>query len=335
MKRRDVQIKFSPGHHKERDLKDIWYALDYQDRRINKLIDENQEYKDRLKYTEKRLDVEIKDIKKQISGLQNNMESIIDIVKVFQSQFEQLKKATKARATSPGSPKFSTGVSTRSSNKKQVSFNTRVKKKVRKSKPAVHQAALTDTESNKMHDLLKKNCPNLKTKKNFYANKSKSKSISSSGLKNKFKPNTFKNQSVSRSPHRDDSHSTTSRNKKKSTIGSAERWKSQALKNSVETLSISSEKPKAAYFKNTLDSHNKIRSGGTKATKHPQKATPVQNVKLYTRGDSSSTNEIEEQLPQMMKFFDSKVPGNVMKYKLDLSGSKVKPQKPARMTWTK
>ncbi len=63
-------------------MKDIWYALDYQDRRINKLIEENQEYKDRLKYTEKRVDVEIKDIKNQISGLQSSMESVIDIVKV-------------------------------------------------------------------------------------------------------------------------------------------------------------------------------------------------------------------------------------------------------------
>ena len=64
-------------------MKDIWYALDYQDRRINKLIEENQEYKDRLKYTEKRLNVEIKDIKKQISGIKGNLESIVDIVKVI------------------------------------------------------------------------------------------------------------------------------------------------------------------------------------------------------------------------------------------------------------
>jgi hypothetical protein len=63
-------------------MKDIWYALDYQDRRINKLIDENQDYKDRLKFTEKRLEVEVKDVKKQIQGIKTNLESIVDIVKV-------------------------------------------------------------------------------------------------------------------------------------------------------------------------------------------------------------------------------------------------------------
>jgi len=71
---------------REKEIKDIWYALDYQDRRINKLTEENQEYKDRLKYTEKRLNVEIKDIHKQISGIKTNMESIIDIVKVIKAR---------------------------------------------------------------------------------------------------------------------------------------------------------------------------------------------------------------------------------------------------------
>ena len=51
----------------------------------------------------------------------------------------------------------------------------------------------------------------------------------------------------------------------------------------------------------------------------------MQNVKLYTTNESSSNNEIEEQLPQMMKFFDSenkKLPRgntNVIQYQLDLS----------------
>jgi len=44
-------------------MNDIWYALDYQDRRINKLIDENKDYKERLKFAEKRLEVEVKDMK--------------------------------------------------------------------------------------------------------------------------------------------------------------------------------------------------------------------------------------------------------------------------------
>ena len=52
--------------------------------------------------------------------------------------------------------------------------------------------------------------------------------------------------------------------------------------------------------------------------------TPVQNVRLYTN-ESGSTNEIEEQLPQMMKFFEAdpkpkKFTSNVIQYKLDLSG---------------
>lgn len=67
---------------REKEINDIWYALDYQDRRINKLTEENQEYKERLKYSERRLNIEIKDINKQIIGIKTNMESIIDIVKV-------------------------------------------------------------------------------------------------------------------------------------------------------------------------------------------------------------------------------------------------------------
>lgn len=69
--------------------------------------------------------------------------------------------------------------------------------------------------------------------------------------------------------------------------------------------------------------------------KHPQKTTPVQNVKLYATQDSSSNNEIEEQLPQMMKFFDSKGSSSVAKYKLDLSTAILKNNKNSRMTWNK
>lgn len=158
-------------------------------------------------------------------------------------------------------------MSTRSSNKKQVNFSSKTKKKGRKSKPAVHQAALTDTETNKMNDLLKKNFATSKTKKSLYANKAKSKSISTTGIKNKLKQSPSKNPSFSRSPPREDRHNTASRNKKKSTIGSSERWKTHVVKNSIESLSVSSEKPKAAYFKNTLDSHNRIRSGVIKGGK--------------------------------------------------------------------
>jgi hypothetical protein len=52
----------------------------------------------------------------------------------------------------------------------------------------------------------------------------------------------------------------------------------------------------------------------------------VQNVKLYnTNNESSSNNEIEEQLPQMMRFFEGdgkqklNPSKNVIQYKLDLS----------------
>ena len=36
-----------------KELNDIWYALEYQDRRINKLVEENNQYKERIKYVEK------------------------------------------------------------------------------------------------------------------------------------------------------------------------------------------------------------------------------------------------------------------------------------------
>lgn len=67
----------------KKELNDIWYALDYQDRRINKLVEENKEYKDKISYLENHLDGEVKDIKKQIKGIKSNLESIVDIVKVW------------------------------------------------------------------------------------------------------------------------------------------------------------------------------------------------------------------------------------------------------------
>ena len=71
-----------------KEINDIWYALDYQDRRINKLVEENREYKEKLKYYEKKLDIEVRDIHDQIKGLKSNVESIVDIVKVINKAIE-------------------------------------------------------------------------------------------------------------------------------------------------------------------------------------------------------------------------------------------------------
>lgn len=147
-------------------------------------------------------------------------------------------------------------------------LSNKPKKKTKKVKPPTHQAALTDTESNRMHDLLKKGYTNAKTKPK-YASKPKSNSISNSSmLKSRLKPTiNSKNKSSSRSPGRVDSQSSESNRKIKSTIASTDMWRTHALRNSGESVSIASEKPKAAYFKNTLDSHNKIGGGTLKGCK--------------------------------------------------------------------
>lgn len=186
-----------------------------------------------------------------------------------------------------------------------------------------------------MHDIMKKGYFNSKPKAAYINSKPKSNSISTNkNVQNKLKVLNNKNQSNSRSPKRADSQSTESNRKIKSTIASSDLKRSHELRKSGESVSISSEKPKAAYFKNTLDSHNKIGSIGFKNckvtnlnildSKTKTLITPVQNVKLYSNEAISSNNEIEEQLPQMMKYFDldknKKSPiNNVIQYQLDLS----------------
>lgn len=142
------------------------------------------------------------------------------------------------------------------------------KSKPKKTKLASQQAALTDTESTKINDLLKKGYLNPKPKKTYLSSKPTSNSISELKLiKNKLRSPQVKNSSNSRSPVRADSQSTESNRKIKSTMASTEMWRSHALRNSGESVSVSSEKPKAAYFKNTLDSHNKIGSAPVKSCK--------------------------------------------------------------------
>jgi hypothetical protein len=173
---------------------------------------------------------------------------------VFQSTFEQLRESSNMMSKRASqSPRYITGASTRSSGKKQVFLSSKVKKKpVKKVKASIHQAALTDTESNKMHDLLKKGYPIAKTKKTYLTSQQKT-------ISNKTKlRQTHPKLSNSRSPNRDDSRSTASNRKMKSTIASTEQWKKRTMRASGESVSIASEKPKAAYFKNTLESHNKI-----------------------------------------------------------------------------
>jgi regulator of replication initiation timing len=98
---------------RDKEMKDIWYAIDYQDRRINKLVEENQDYKTRLTNTEYKLNVEVREVRKDIQGLKTHLESIVDIVNVFQTHFQQLRQNSKKQRPST-SPKLSTGVANRS-----------------------------------------------------------------------------------------------------------------------------------------------------------------------------------------------------------------------------
>lgn len=69
-----------------------------------------------------------------------------------------------------------------------------------------------------------------------------------------------------------------------------------------------------AYFKNTLESHNKIGlaslkdsklGGNSLVEKAKIRNTPIQNLNLYKTEVLPADSEIERQLPQMMKFFES------------------------------
>lgn len=207
----------------------------------------------------------MKDAKKQIQGIKNNLESIVDIVKVFQNHFEHLREEKKKWLST--SPKGQSVISNRTGVKKQALLGTKIKKRGVKNK-IFNQAALTDTESNKMHDLLKKGYVSTtsKPKRNMLGT-GRAKSKSTSGVqpfKNKLKAIKQKNLSNSRSPIRADSRSTSSNRKIKSTIASTDLKRSHQLHNSGDSVSIASEKPKAVYFKNTLESHNKIKLSSTK-----------------------------------------------------------------------
>lgn len=150
-------------------------------------------------------------------------------------------------------------MSNKTCNNKQAFLSNRVKKKVKKTKALGNQATLTDTESTKMHDLLKKGYFNAKNKRPAAHGRGNSKSTSgNTPFKNKLKVIQGKALSNSRSPRRADSQSTESNRKIKSTMASTDLRRSHPLRNSGQSASIASEKPKAAYFKNTLDSHNKI-----------------------------------------------------------------------------
>lgn len=136
---------------------------------------------------------------------------------------------------------------------------------MKKQKPIYNRAPLTDTESIRMSDLMKKNYINPKPKQTYLT--SKVKSSAQKLTKSKMMTAMTKTVSNSRSPNRDHSQSSSSNKKIKSTLASTDLWRSHALRNSGESMSISSEKPKAAYFRNTLDSHNKIGPNTAKTSK--------------------------------------------------------------------
>jgi len=235
------------GRNKE--MNDIWYAIDYQDRRINKLVQDNTDYN---------LNYEVKEMQREIQGLKTHLESIVDIVNVFQTHFQQLRTKSKKERSS-NSPKLCSNISNRSCVKKEAFLSsTKPKPKktaIKKKTLQNHKSPLTDTESSKMTDSMRKTYFNPKQKKRIKAKPTYS---AQKVAKIKDYPRYLKTVSNSRSPLRAESQSSGSHNKIKSTLASTELWRSQALRNSRESMSISSEKPKAAYFRNTLDSHNKI-----------------------------------------------------------------------------
>lgn len=76
------KVKMKPDSDLRQEVFDVWYAIEYQDRHITKLKEENADYRARLKIVEKRLESEVKDIKTEIQGIKTNLESIVDVVKV-------------------------------------------------------------------------------------------------------------------------------------------------------------------------------------------------------------------------------------------------------------
>ena len=180
-----------------------------------------------------------------------------------------MNKLEKKNKRPSQSPKVTSVTSNRTHTNKQAFLSSKGKRKVVKTRAYMNQANLTDTESSKMHDLLKKGYTyNNKNKRALVQGRAKSKSASGSKvMKNKLKSIQEKGLSNSRSPNRGDSRSTDSNRKIKSTIASSDIRRSNAFRNSGELISVASEKPKAVYFKNTLESHNKIKLSSIKNSK--------------------------------------------------------------------
>lgn len=175
----------------------------------------------------------------------------------------EVKKKTKVST----SPRAST-TSSKICSKKQVFLNAKAKKKPKKTRPSYNQTALTDTESTKVPDLLKKGYLQAKPKKDYMKSKPKANLMAPTKQPSKLKTSTKNNISTSRSPGCDETQSTISnrKDKIKPTIGNRniKQKRTHLLRSSGESISVASEKPKATYFMNTLDSHNLIQSATIK-----------------------------------------------------------------------
>lgn len=87
------------------DITHLWEAIEYQGQAIKNLVAENQNLTIKLKDTEGRLNSKIKDLNKNVTGINGNFESLIPIIEEINCKFKSRKTSPKINKMSNGSTK--------------------------------------------------------------------------------------------------------------------------------------------------------------------------------------------------------------------------------------
>ena len=83
------------------DLEEIWNAIEYQNKTINFLINETNKLSIKLQDAETKLGWKIKDVQRNLSGTNTNLESLLPIIKEINLKYKSLKKIEKSWSRSP------------------------------------------------------------------------------------------------------------------------------------------------------------------------------------------------------------------------------------------
>lgn len=74
------------------DISELWKAIHYQDKTINKLISENSILNNKLKEAESKLNGKIKDVNRNVSGISSNFEHLLPIIKEINEKYKSVSQ---------------------------------------------------------------------------------------------------------------------------------------------------------------------------------------------------------------------------------------------------